>query len=326
MTKLLKTTDISIGAKIIKDGGLVAFPTETVYGLGANATCKDAVEKIFAAKNRPKSNPLIVHFYSIKHLLEYIPTLNRLELRLLKKLKHALTLVVPKPENCKIVDFCLAGQNTVAVRIPSCKLARKFIQACSVPLAAPSANTSTRPSSSRMTDVLDDLDQRIDAIFMGKQTKIGVESTVVQVQQTQINILRLGGVTAERIQKISGLPVRTIFNSEQSPGSKHKHYTPSVPLFVLSRHEILQRHGGNDVVLTMTKNKKYYPDCHVIVLGNSARRVQQNLFPAMREAEKFLFKQANQNTVSAILVENMPDTSDFTTIRERLQRASTVKN
>lgn len=328
MTKLLNEKELLQGVNLIRDGGLVAFRTETVYGLGADATNESAVKKVFAAKTRPTNNPLIVHFHSLKHLLEFFPDISATERDLLKKIPDALTLVLPNPKDSKIAPACLAGQKTVAVRIPSCKFARKFIMACGVPLAAPSANTSTRPSPTRWQDVYDDLNKRIDAIFMGKRTKVGLESTVIQATADKINVLRLGGASVKKIESVAKLPTQIVASSPKSPGTKHRHYTPSVPLHVLTRNEIKEKaNDGHNIILCLNKNKNHYRNFHVIALGNSATAVGQNLFPAMREAEKIIADLRSNNTgfekvAETILVEKMPEGEAFVVINERLSKAS----
>ncbi|MCL2846246.1 MAG: L-threonylcarbamoyladenylate synthase [Firmicutes bacterium] len=337
MTKLLGLRDIPAGAAIIRNGGTVAFPTETVYGLGADATNDDAVLKIFAAKNRPSVNPLIVHFSSLRHLLEYFPNLTNDERKVLAKITRAITLVVdkgvftsgqaPNPthdpqgrgfgpfvpsdkHDNRIAAAALGGQNTVAVRIPSCKWTRRFIDACGVPLVAPSANTSTRPSPTRYTDVHADLDGRVDAIFMGKQTAVGIESTVIRIDNGEITILRQGGV-CERMLSKTGLTVSLNTDPEkkkQSPGTRFKHYSPSVPLVIGPPVG-----DGKIVVLCRTQNRWKYRGYTVIPLGRRADAVAHNLFAAMRDAEKI---------ADIIFVERMPQTQEFAGVNERLEKAS----
>lgn len=313
MTKLLKESDMAQGVAIIKQGGLVAFRTETVYGLGADATNDNAVKKIFIAKSRPQTNPLIVHFHSLKHLKSYIDVPQ--EILPLFRVKGALTVVLKKGD-CNISQFVTGGQDTVACRIPACGFAKKFIKAAGVPIAAPSANTSTRPSPTRWQDVYDDLNNRIEAIFMGGQTKIGVESTVVLWSGGKINILRQGGVDANTLEKITKLPVAVSKDNAKlvkSPGTKFKHYTPNVPLHIIKEDSSVQSDG---VILCRTANKKKYPKtAKIIPLGNTAKQIQANLFAAFRDAEKL-------NPIQ-ILIEQMPNTEEFSSINDRIQKAAT---
>ena len=317
ITKLLKESQLKEAAAIIKAGGTVAFRTETVYGLGADAGNPDAVKKIYLAKARPPTNPLIIHFHSIAHLRSHFPNTPDDILRLLTRVKQALTIVLPLPEGSTIAPIALAGNKTVAVRIPACKLARKFIKLCGTPLAAPSANTSTRPSPTRWTDVYDDLNQRIDAIIMSKPSTVGLESTVVFPNNGTLSVLRQGGVNLLELSRKCNLPVE--LNSDEtktvrSPGTKFKHYTPSVPLVVLADPTEIRTRAEQEsaVILTRTQNQKKYPGLKVIPLGKTAREVASNLFAAIRDHEK---------TSALIIVEAMPNTDEFSSIRERLEKA-----
>ena len=347
-TLLLKESDLTHGANIIKDGGTVAFRTETVYGLGADATNDEAIKKIFIAKNRPQSNPLIIHFHSIQHIQEYLDIPLDV-LPLFSKVKAALTIVLPYCRGGilpsvvnqtgieRISPTALSNQNTIAVRIPSCKFAQKFIHACGVPLAAPSANTSTRPSPTRWQDVHNDLDGRIDGIFMGKQTKIGIESTVVLYNEGKLEILRQGGISANQLSKLAKIPVKILQSGEnlsKSPGTRFKHYSPSVPVKIIIPNQPNLKDLINDkqvIILCLTQNKKRCKkllanNTKLITLGNSAKHVQTNLFAAFREAEKLLAQMNNKTEPCAstqlILIEQMPQTEDFSSINERISKAS----
>ena len=341
MTHLLKendNNDFKTGVELIKQGGTVAFRTETVYGLGASAINDDAVKRIFIAKSRPQTNPLIVHFYSLAHLQEYlkVPT----EILPLFKIKGALTVVLPLDfaGDKRISQVVLAGQKTVACRIPSCPFTQKLIRACGVPIAAPSANTSTRPSPTRWQDVYDDLNKRIDAIFIGKQTNIGLESTVVLYNNKKLEILRQGGILARKLSKITKLPVEIIQHENsklaKSPGTQFKHYSPSAPLEVITETLTIESlKSKHTVILCRNQNKKLYKNLtcettQVITLGNSAKQIQSNLFAAFREAEKLLNKmnEHSQDLIKPeqlIFIEQMPNTDAFATINERITKAST---
>lgn len=320
---MLDERELRAGAKIIRDGGTVAFRTETVYGLGADATSEDAVRKIFNAKGRPTVNPLIVHFASLESLFEFFPDIDTLTRKVIKSAKSALTVIIPRPN--KIPAIVSGGLDTVAVRVPECSFARRFIKACGVPLAAPSANTSTRPSPTRWQDVFDDLNGRIGAIFKGPQTRIGVESTVVRINEGTIDVLRLGGCNTEKLSKMTGLKVSVASNKEHtksSPGTAFKHYAPNCD-FLLVRYtdDMTQRindlvKGKKAVVLCIQQNKSNYPNARVISLGSTAKQIAKNLFVSIREGEKY---------GDIIICESFPDTSEFETVNERVRRASSGK-
>jgi L-threonylcarbamoyladenylate synthase len=189
---------ISEAAAILRRGGLVAFPTETVYGLGAHALDPVAVAGIFIAKGRPTDDPLIVHMLAVEQL-EAIAQPSELAMRLAARFwPGPLTLVVPKLPH--VPPEVTAGLETVAVRVPAHPIARALLETCELPLAAPSANLFGRPSPTRAQHVLDDLSGRIDAVLDGGQTDVGVESTIVDLSGTEPRLLRPGGLPVEDIE------------------------------------------------------------------------------------------------------------------------------
>ena len=226
----LHTENIARAAKLLAAGEVVAVPTETVYGLAANAYDEAAVRKIFSAKGRPQDNPLIVHiadFRDIYALVSQVPAAA-------KKLADAfwpgpLTVILPKSD--KIPDAVSAGLATVAVRYPAHPVAQAVIQACGVPLAAPSANRSGSPSPTNAKYVLDDMDGRIPLILDGGGSQVGVESTVVTLATEVPRVLRPGGVTVEQLREVLGevevddavLHQLKAGETAASPGMKYKH-------------------------------------------------------------------------------------------------------
>jgi L-threonylcarbamoyladenylate synthase len=228
------TEDIKVAAGFIRRGGVVAFPTETVYGLGANAFDAEAVAKIFAAKGRPADNPLIVHVNSEEgrgasgEFAGLAEGLNADAEKLIAEFfPGPLTLVLKRAKG--VPDIVTAGLETVGIRMPRLKLAQMFLRECGVPVAAPSANISGRPSPTTWQAVRDDLDGRIDCILKGKITEIGLESTVVDCTGKFPVVLRHGAVTLEMLRSIipetsDAADIRT--EKPRSPGQKHKHYSP----------------------------------------------------------------------------------------------------
>lgn len=244
-TQLLKITDnenrdravISKAAAIIRNGGLVAFPTETVYGLGADAFNVDAVQKIFQAKERPAWDPLIVHVDSAEMLKRVIRSVPRhLEALMKQFMPGALTVVAAKAD--AVPEMVTAGRQTVAVRMPVHPVARALIQACGTPIAAPSANRFGRPSPTTAGHVLQDLDGRIDAVLDAGPTPIGIESTVLDLTTEPPTLLRPGGITKEQLEAVigkilvlSGDPDSLTFpSSHPSPGMSPRHYAPDARL------------------------------------------------------------------------------------------------
>jgi len=228
--------DMSIlagAARILRAGGLVAFPTETVYGLGANALDEDAVLSIFRAKGRPSDNPLIVHVSSEQELTRIVSSVTPVARKLIRHFwPGPLTLVLSSQGN--FPPIVTAGLDTVAVRMPSNKIARDLIRLSGVPVAAPSANRSGRPSPTDAAAVLTDLGEKVDIILDAGPTHVGVESTVVDVTEDRVVLLRPGGTSLEDIEKVAG-PVVTAGCPEKakaSPGTRYRHYAPLVPLFL----------------------------------------------------------------------------------------------
>ncbi|MCA0268258.1 MAG: threonylcarbamoyl-AMP synthase [Bacteroidetes bacterium] len=222
-------SDAALAADALRRGGLVAFPTETVYGLGADARNADAVANVFAAKGRPTDNPLIVHLADAADAsdLAVVSTTAR---RLMDAFwPGPLTLVVPLRADAGLAVAVTAGLGTVGLRVPNLPEARAFLAACGVPVAAPSANRSGRPSPTDAHAVLLDLDGRIDAVLDGPPATAGLESTVVDVTQGIPVVLRDGAVTLADLRRVVPETVRAARGSElarRSPGTRHRHYAP----------------------------------------------------------------------------------------------------
>ncbi|KAI9230141.1 MAG: hypothetical protein DHS80DRAFT_21617 [Piptocephalis tieghemiana] len=247
---LVPSDDSSIreAASLLKDGQVVAFPTETVYGLGANALSSTAVSGIFRAKNRPADNPLIVHVPDIPSLSPLLPpnySLPPAYTNLLERFwPGPLTILLPKSPT--IPDLVTAGQPTIAVRCPSHPVAQALLRASSLPIAAPSANLSTRPSPTKADHVIHDLNGRIPLVLSGGSSDVGVESTVIDALRHPPLILRPGGISLQDIRKVpgfestvqygsieSGGPCPRMEDAPSTPGMKYKHYAPSASLSLL---------------------------------------------------------------------------------------------
>lgn len=235
-------------AKMLKQGKTVAFPTETVYGLGANALDPQGVKAIFKAKGRPSDNPLIVHVAYEKDLESLVEEITPLAAKLAKAFwPGPLTMILKKKS--VIPASVTAGLDTVAVRIPSHPIARRLIALAGVPVAAPSANLSGKPSPTRGSHVIKDLDGRVDGIIDGGMAMVGLESTVVDATGEHPVILRPGGITQEQVWAAVNLPEKkqrtiskTILESAQttaplSPGMKYAHYAPEAPVLLVESSE-----------------------------------------------------------------------------------------
>ena len=231
---------IKRAAEILKNGGIVAMPTETVYGLAASSYDDNAIGKVFAAKGRPQDNPLIVHISNMNMLSQVAKNIPERALLCAEKFwPGPLTMVLPKTE--KTAKSVSAGLDTVAVRMPSHKVALDIIEAANLPLAAPSANTSGSPSPTTAKHVENDLDGKIDAIVFSDDCAVGVESTVITFCGNPPRLLRPGAVTAEALKEIipdlvidSAVLTEPEKNAKvESPGMKYKHYAPKTEAFLV---------------------------------------------------------------------------------------------
>lgn len=250
-TKLLSVTseqDMQEAAKIIASGGLVAFPTETVYGLGADALNPQAVGSVYDAKGRPSDNPMIVHVAHVDDLnrlfdFAKMPEENREWIRILTERFWPGPLTIIGPRTAQVPDRTTGGMDTVGVRMPESKAALQLIEQSGCPIAAPSANISGRPSPTRAKDVVTDMDGRIDAIFMGDDCQVGIESTVLDLTGDTPMILRPGILTADILSEALGVPVTYDKALSQKPGGadfkpkapgmKYKHYAPKADMMIL---------------------------------------------------------------------------------------------
>ena len=233
---------ISRAAEAIKRGGIVAFPTETVYGLGADATNPEAVSRIFQAKGRPSDNPLIVHIADREDIFLAASAVSEQAMALAERfMPGPISLVLPKRD--VLADNVTAGLSTVAVRLPVCREARDFIRACGCPIAAPSANISGKPSPTRAQHVMRDMDGKCDVILAGNDCSVGLESTVVDMSVTPACILRPGAVSAAMLSEVLGYEVRCSYREElteapKAPGMKYTHYKPDARIISVAGDDI----------------------------------------------------------------------------------------
>ena len=246
-TRLLKVPEgLDAAAAVLRQGGLVAFPTETVYGLGANATDEAAVKRIFAAKGRPPDNPIIVHVSDLAQMTPLVKRYPPAAALLAERFwPGPLTLVLPR--SGRVPEAVTGGLDTVAIRMPDHPVARELIRRAGVPVAAPSANLSGRPSPTRAEDVMEDLAGRIEVVLDGGPTGIGLESTVLDLTADPPAILRPGGVTWEQLRSVLGgvRPAPAAAGSDaggsgaesgpaRSPGTKYTHYAPRARVEVVA--------------------------------------------------------------------------------------------
>ncbi len=277
---------IKICAGIIKSGGTVVFPTETVYGLGADAFNPGACSKIFKAKNRPADNPLIVHISN----MEMIDKVAYIDDTLRAKMKDIwpspLTLLLKKKDS--IPDIVSAGLDTVCVRFPDNRIALELIEA-SGPIAAPSANISTRPSIVDAQTAIQELDGRVDAIIDAGRVKYGVESTILDCTTTPYRLLRAGAFSVEDIEYMLGNiyvdPLARGYKQSSvalTPGLKYRHYAPSKKLFLIEDEEeyrkFISSNSSKDFLVLCSQENKKYAVGESIVLGSNIYEIAHNLF------------------------------------------------
>ncbi len=317
-----------IAARFIREGKLVAFPTETVYGLGADALNEAAVRRIFEAKGRPPDNPLIVHiadFEQLYGLAEEIPE----EAKILaeKFWPGPLTFVLPKRE--VVPSVTTGGLDTVAVRMPANEIALSLIRISGRAIAAPSANISGKPSPTSAEHVVDDFYGRIECIIDGGETEIGVESTVIDLTSSPPVLLRPGGLPLEEIKKVVGKveihpAVRGYAaDTAKAPGMKYRHYAPNARVVVVEgRRERVRRKIAELIeeyrrkgfrVGVMATGGSYDADAYVN-LGKSEEEIAKNLFKALRELDK--------KNVDIILAEGIEEKGLGLAVMNRLKKAA----
>jgi L-threonylcarbamoyladenylate synthase len=232
--KLDLEAQILEASQVIQNGGLVAFPTETVYGLGANAFNTEAIAKIFKIKKRPADNPLIVHISSINMLPQLVSSISETNKKLIENFwPGPLAIVFPKSK--LIPDIVTAGLNTVVIRFPSNPIAQQFINKCDLPIAAPSVNPSGKPSSTKPEHIQDYFENNI-FVIKGEKSEIGLESTVINTLNKTPVILRQGAITQDQIEKVLETKVSLAQKETkvQSPGMKYRHYAPEAKLELVS--------------------------------------------------------------------------------------------
>lgn len=325
---------IAQAAAVLQEGGLVAFPTETVYGLGANATDASAISKIYEAKGRPSDNPLIVHVADrgeLEQIVRAIPS--KAEALMERFWPGPLTLVLPKLP--AVPDAVTGGLPTVAVRMPDHPIALALIRAAGVPVAAPSANVSGRPSPTSADHVVEDMAGRIPMIIDGGETGVGLESTVLDLTVDPPVLLRPGGVTVEMLRAVIGeVEVdRTVHGAEagaapRSPGMKYRHYSPQAQVILIDGPVLqmqakirdltyeFQEEGRRVGVMSSVESRGAYQAPVVLEYGSreDLASMAGNLFSTLRAFDR--------HKVDVILAEGVPATGIGLAIMNRLKRAA----
>ncbi|AMM53412.1 L-threonylcarbamoyladenylate synthase [Pyrococcus kukulkanii] len=318
---------LKVAARLIREGKLVAFPTETVYGLGADALNERAVKRIFEAKGRPADNPLIVHiadFSQVYELAREVP--EEAEMLARKFWPGPLTIVLPKKD--VVPKVTTGGLDTVAIRMPAHEIALRLIELSERPIAAPSANISGKPSPTSAEHVIDDFYGKIECIIDGGETKIGVESTVIDLTEWPPVLLRPGGLPLEEIEKVIG-EVRihpAVYGKRvdlaKAPGMKYRHYAPNAEVIVVegSREKVeekireligeFKRKGKRVGVIG---SGRYNAD-EFFFLGNTVEDVARNLFKALRHMDRA--------GVDVVLAEGVEEKGLGLAVMNRLRKAA----
>lgn len=320
---------IKEAAEEIERGNIVLFPTETVYGIGANALDEKAVNKIFEAKGRASDNPLIIHICNIDMLKDLVKDVGEVEEKLIKNFwPGPLTIIFNKKE-C-IPNNVTAGLETVGIRYPSNKIAQKLIEFSKKPIAAPSANISGKPSGTKIEDIINELDGRVEYILDAGMTDIGVESTVVRVIDNKVHILRPGKITKEDIESLG---IKVLIEKQimeeckpeekvMSPGMKYRHYAPNTKCLLIyseNTERLIDKINEEielekDVlVMGRSSNLSKYNTKNKLDMGESLEEISKNIFTLLRKVDKY--------DVNLVIIEGVKKEGLGLAIMNRLIRA-----
>jgi len=315
-TKIGGYERIEEAANLIKNDEIVAFPTETVYGLGGNALSDAAIAKIYEAKNRPKDNPFIVHVTTLEQA-DRVAYVTDDAKALFEKFAPGPITIVLRKKDC--VPFsATAGLDTVGIRMPSHPMARAFIDACGLPIAAPSANLSKRVSPTRAKFVYDDMAGRIPLILDGGDCEVGIESTVLSLAGDRPVVLRPGIVTVEKLAEI--LPDVTTYRGEvkvaPSPGMKYTHYAPKSLCYGFATDEAVKKYVEENedkkiVVLCKGDPNRFFPT-PAVSLGKDGTEIAHNVFSALRE---------NEEKFDVILLQMLSDAGEEGAVMNRIVKS-----
>lgn len=333
LQKEFDISKIEEAAEEIKNGNIVLFPTETVYGIGANALDENAVKKIFKAKGRASDNPLIVHISSIEMLSGLVNDIGEIEKKLISNFWPGPLTIIFDKKDC-IPNNVTAGLNTVGIRMPSNSIANKFIELSGVPIAAPSANISGKPSGTKIEDIIDELDGKVDYILDNGIADIGVESTVVRVIENKVHILRPGRITVEDIKKL-GIDVvieKQIMEEckpkekVMSPGMKYRHYAPNTRCMLVysdNNNKLIneinriidekEKLEEKVLVLGRTSNLYKYKTDNKLDMGDRLEDISKNIFTLLRKVDSY--------NVSLVIIEGVKKDGLGLAIMNRLIRA-----
>jgi len=313
--KTILTKSPTEAAEFVRRGGVVAFPTETVYGLGANVFDAAAIEKIFVAKQRPNDNPLIAHVGNVAQIKLLTSEITASARKFIEAFFPApLTLVLPKSERVPLI--ATANLETIGVRMPQSDLALEFLEACAKPLVAPSANLSGRPSPTTWQAVFEDLNGRIDCILQGEMTRIGLESTVVDCTSEVPLVLRSGAVSLEDLREI--VPETRIYHVKEneaarSPGLKHRHYAPKAQVVLVESSNFKAQSSKSKAFIGLDKPDEKFD---FIKICASVEEYAHEFFNFFRECDR--------EKIEIIYCQIVAEKEIGSALMDRLKRAAEI--
>ena len=323
--KKINENELKEVSNCLKNGGLVIFPTETIYGIGAIATNEKAVDNIFIAKGRPNDNPLIVHLANKSEISKYANTPNEIEQKLIDSfMPGPFTIILSKKDI--IPNNVSANLNTVGIRIPSGKIANKILAYDNIPIAAPSANVSGKPSGTNIQDIIQEFNNKVDYIIDGGTSDIGVESTVVKVIDGIPTILRPGFITKEDIMNAVGIVkvddniFKAATGKVESPGMKYRHYAPNNKcelIYIKDKKELVnyfKEKATDKSIIIGSSILKDIPCMKFLHYGDTLNEITHNIFTLLRQADKY--------NPDIILIEGVSKDGLGLAIMNRLIRAS----
>jgi L-threonylcarbamoyladenylate synthase len=325
MVRIVRATSEELEAAVtaLRDGELVAFPTETVYGLGANAQNPAAVRKIFAVKGRPADHPLIVHLDNPKYLHRWVRETPESARKLAARFwPGPLTMVLPRAEN--VADIVTGGQDTVAVRVPSHPMAQQLLTAFGGGIAAPSANRYGHVSPTRAEHVREEFGEAVRVVMDGGESQIGLESTIVSFEGEAVRLLRPGHITVSQLQSVVGAVLTSASShavTPRVPGDRASHYAPNTPMMIVPvdeidvRAESLSAGGRRVAVLAQRLPLKTHPYVTWINAGRRPESYAHDLYANLRTLDKTGCEQ--------ILVQDVPTDERWLAVRDRLTRGAT---
>ena len=328
LKKEIEENKICEASNEIKNGNLVIFPTETVYGIGANALNDEACKNIFKAKGRAGDNPLIVHVNNLEMIKQIVEEPNEIEKKLINAFCPGPFTIILKAKDI-IPKSVTAGLDTVGIRMPSNKVANKLIEYAGVPIATPSANISGRPSGTNIEDIKNEFDGKVTVIIDSGMVDIGLESTVVRVINNKVRILRPGKITKEDIEKL-GFEVEIDKNilgkydgkeKVLSPGMKYRHYAPNTKCMMIyskNTEKMIEKireisESKNTLIICRDKNYDKYNVEYKIKMGNTLEEIAHNIFSILRKVDKY--------NVDLVIIEGMEKEGLGLALNNRLLRA-----